>query len=223
MGLPPRTATVDEEYGNNYTITLTLFTSIKQWWPLGFNGSSLHEQPDAELLEHYQATRSSYVLDIVIKRHADALYHFLVTISDKTLAEDISQQTWLKIVENPQRYQQGKAQFKTWLFSVARNTVIDELRSQQRWQWLPMEECNETDLPDWNADLEFENRKNLQALFDNTLTTLPFAQKEALMLQLDGFSLKDIANITAENEETIKSRLRFARKSLKQKLEVNHD
>lgn len=201
---------------------MTIFQSITQWWPRRIRGASLLTQSDDSLLERYQAGRASHTLDIVVSRHADALYHFLVTLSDTTLAQDISQHVWLKLIEKPERFQPGKAQFRTWLFTVARNAVIDELRTQQRWQWQPLDEIEEATLPDWNADIEFSHQHAIEKLFDQALAALPFSQKEALMLQLEGFSLKEIADITNEKEETIKSRLRFARRSLKQRLEVTH-
>lgn len=162
-------------------------------------------------------------MDTLISRHADALYHFLVTLSDPPMAEDASQHTWLKLIEKPSRYQAQLAQFRTWLFTAGRNTLVDELRRLQRWNWQTLDEVSENDCPAWDEDLEFVETEQLAEHFDHALTQLPFAQREALMLQLEGFTLDDISKITFENKETIKSRLRFARQSLKKTLEVSND
>ena len=52
--------------------------------------------------------------------------------------------------------------------------------------------------------------KDELAQFNALLDALPFLQKEAFILQQEGFSLREVAKITGENSETIKSRLRYA-------------
>jgi len=202
---------------------LTLLSNLQRWWIERSVDPSFHQLSDEALLQAYQAQQSSGALNVLINRHSDALYHFLLTLSDASAAEDICQHTWLKIIEHPSRYQFKTAQFRSWLFTTARNALIDELRRKNRWQWSPLDDLEEHELNDWQEDMSFTVREDLQAAFNQALADLPFAQKEALMLQLDGFSLTDIADITHEKPETIKSRLRFARQCLKSTLEVAHE
>lgn len=163
-------------------------------------------------------------MDLLIQRHCNALYHFLLTLSDPVLAEDISQQVWTRLIERPDQYQTQTASFRTWLFTVGRNRTIDELRRQQRWQWPRADDSAiDSTADDEHDTLSFTERADLNEAFDQALTTLPFVQREAISLQLEGFSLADIARITNDKPETIKSRLRFARQHLKHALEENHD
>jgi len=115
-------------------------------------------------------------------------------------------------------FQRLTATFKTWLFTLGRNTLVDELRRINRWVWQTLDE--EPLLGVEDEVLEFIEQADIQHQFDQALCTMPLLQREALMLQLEGFSLQQIADICQENAETIKSRLRFARNHLKQTLEV---
>ena len=55
---------------------------------------------------------------------------------------------------------------------------------------------------------------SILGVFDKALMSLPFVQREAFCLQQEGFSLKEIAQITHCEHETIKSRLRYAKATL---------
>lgn len=161
----------------------------------------------------YRDTGNIAHLERLIALHGDALYHFLARQSDKVLAEDVSQQSWLKLIEQPYSFS-GNSSFKTWLFSVARHCLIDELRRRQRWHTDALDEVN---LVDDNPCLVQQLQLNRQKMqLSEQLQLLPFLQREALMLQLEGFSLQQISEITLQPVETIKSRLRYAKQCLQQ-------
>lgn len=179
---------------------------------------SLPTIEDEQLLARFYDVQHHASLGLLIERHGDNLYHFLVTLSDAQLAEDASQTTWLKVIERRTVFQRLTATFKTWLFTLGRNTLVDELRRIHRWVWQSLED---EPLPSEDVDvLEFIERADIQQRFDDALLTMPWLQREALVLQLEGFSLQQIADICQENTETVKSRLRFARSHLKKTLEV---
>lgn len=200
---------------------MTLLTSVQHWWGDRKNDRSTTSLSDAELMQRYAEDWQPHIIGMLIERHGDALFHFLFTLSDQCLAEDTSQHTWLKVIEKPTSYQSRKALFRTWLFTLGRNSLVDELRKLARWQWQSIDEQALEEYPDYDELLHFDNHESLQQQFDKALEALPFVQKEALMLQLEGFSLEGISDITGEKQETIKSRLRFARKNLKQTMEVS--
>jgi RNA polymerase sigma factor (sigma-70 family) len=174
------------------------------------SGWMASEDTAEQLFIRYRDTGNSSYLQKLVALHGNDLYHYLAQQSDRTLAEDISQQCWLKLLEQPDSYR-GASQFKTWLFTVGRNCLIDELRRQQRWQaeieldLLALEPC---------CEVQQLSKVEQQLRFNQQLRLLPFLQREALMLQLEGFSLADICHITRQQEETIKSRLRYARQFL---------
>ena len=114
------------------------------------------------------------------------------------------------MLQQPDSYR-GSSRFKTWLFSVGRNCLIDELRRQRRWHsGIELDQLPNA-MPSEEQQLVAAKQ---QLQFQQQLRLLPFLQREALMLQLEGFSLADICDITQQHEETIKSRLRYARQFL---------
>jgi RNA polymerase sigma-70 factor (ECF subfamily) len=198
---------------------MNLNNPLKTWWQSKNPFSTATTLSDAELLLQYIHSQQPDLIEALISRHGDALYHFLLTLADAFLAEDISQHTWLKVIEKPHAYQSKTAKFRTWLFTLGRNGLIDELRRLSRWDWQPIEDHHES-LIELDENFSLAEREGLQQAFDDALTALPFVQREAIMLQLEGFALEDISLITSEPFETIKSRIRFARKALKERLEV---
>ena len=165
---------------------------------------------DEDIMLRYAKVGKPELLDQLVKINGDDLYHFIVSQTDPTLAADISQATWLKVIEK-RHYYQPKGSFKSWLFTLGRNLLVDEMRRQQRWQNIALQD-------DVLISVELTTQLSQAdelTRFNHILSHLPFMQKEALMLQYEGFSLSEIAHITGDNTETIKSRLRYAKKALK--------
>ncbi len=162
------------------------------------------------LLLQYQQQPDPALLQQLFLRYADALYHFLLQQSDAELAQDLSQQAWIQLMLHAGSYQ-GQSSVKTWLFSIGRNLLIDEWRRQR--PHAAQELLDE--LPDPAAKplqqlLAAEQSANL----DLAIQRLPLLQREALLLQLEDFSLAQISEITGAGQETVKTRLRYARNQL---------
>lgn len=171
-----------------------------------------------ELMQQFQQSGELQWLERLIQQCGDDLYHFLLRQADAQLAADVSQQCWLKVLENRHSYR-AESRFKTWLFTLARNALVDELRKQQRWQfseWHDNQPAGGVTGAEQLAGLQQKQR------LAGALAALPPLQREAIMLQLEEFSLEDIAHITGELPETIKSRLRYARLRLAQLIGDTH-
>ena len=190
-----------------------MLLSIKSW---------LFETPSKDCMASYAKSGENRYLEQLIALYSNDLYHYLVTQSNTHLAYDVSQQTWLKVIEKRHLYQ-AQTTPKAWLFKLARNTLIDEYRKQQRFVEL-----------DENTHLAAQNDKSESGLnigssnisydaFDAALKQLSFVQREAITLQQEGFSLTDIELITQSSLETIKTRLRYAKQHLKRLLGANNE
>ncbi|MGY8837971.1 MAG: sigma-70 family RNA polymerase sigma factor [Enterobacterales bacterium] len=190
-----------------------MLLSIKSW---------LFETPSKDCMASYAKSGDNRYLEQLIALYSNDLYHYLVTQSNTHLAYDVSQQTWLKVIEKRHLYQ-AQTTPKAWLFKLARNTLIDEYRRQQHFVEL-----------DENTHLAAQNDKSESGLtigssnisydaFDAALKQLSFVQREAITLQQEGFSLTDIELITQSSLETIKTRLRYAKQSLKRLLGANNE
>jgi RNA polymerase sigma-70 factor (ECF subfamily) len=161
-------------------------------------------------MQKYSQNGDPKLIDALIVRHGDDLYHFLLSLGGNQVAADLAQSTWLRVMEKRRNYHPN-GQFKAWLFTLARNLLIDHLRVTQRnneIQW-DIEQDEHQQLSQTLTD-SIDSSARL-ALFNQILAHMPLLQKEAFMLQQEGFSLAQIAQITTDNHETIKSRLRYAR------------
>lgn len=162
-----------------------------------------------KLLTNYISTGKNKYLSLLVEQFNLSLYHYLLSQSNKELAEDVVQTTWLKVMKTKSVNQQQR-NVKSWLFTIARNTLIDEFRRQKKWQ---------SQLLDENKMLTVNMEQSLQAAdrltqFNAALEQLPFLQREAFIFQQEGFSLNEIAELTNDSFETVKSRLRYARNNL---------
>lgn len=173
--------------------------------------SLLHiELSNEELMSRYVLSGEATLLARLYDNCARDLYHFLLTLSEPDLAADIAQKAWLKVMEKRHLYH-SNGQFKAWLFTLARNLLMDEYRRTQRYPVL-----EESDICDEGSPSCPDG--DILPAFSHALDDLPFYQREAFVLYQEGFGVQDIAQITRENQETIKSRLRYAKQQLRQRL-----
>jgi RNA polymerase sigma-70 factor (ECF subfamily) len=123
------------------------------------------------------------------------------------------QDVWLSLIGARERYR-VEAKFTTWLYTLAHNRVIDHYRRHRGLQTVSIDD--EDDPPELPAPptTQPEHLAQLRQRVERALSlvaALPPAQREALLLHLDGgLSLDEIAEVTGSNREAIKSRLRYA-------------
>ncbi len=164
-------------------------------------------------------------LAALLARYQNRLYRYLLRlVRDPATAEDLFQQTWLRVVQNIRRYDPRRS-FEAWLFSVARNLAIDHLR-----RYRP-ESLDET-LPAGNraADLvptadpgalERVLAVERATLLAEALGELPAIYREVLTLRFEEeMTLEEIATMLDAPPSTVKTRLRRALEQLRRKLEV---
>jgi len=185
---------------------LKLPSMIKGW----FNPNI---KPDL-LLDKYAQSGDQKALTKLIELYNRDLFHFLLSQSDRATAEDSLQNTWIKVMKNAGQYKLGTS-VRNWLFTIARHTLIDELRRLNRWH---TQVLSEHDLSSVTLSEEIITKDKL-ALFNHIVSQLPFYQREAFILQQEGFSLHEIAIMTDEKQETIKSRIRYAKQNIRSTLE----
>ncbi|MCF2860437.1 sigma-70 family RNA polymerase sigma factor [Pseudoalteromonas sp. SMS1] len=178
-----------------------MLLAIKSWF--------IQHKTDVEdpLYEFKKCGENRYLEQAIDNFNPD-LYHYLCTQCTPEVAEDVCQKTWLAIVEK-RHYYQSQSTPKAYIFKIARNALIDELRKQNKLV-LDEEAITQKELTQDRCFSEASSKQLYRAI-----KTLPHAQKEALSLQLEGFSLKQIADIANTNVETVKTRLRYAKQQLK--------
>jgi RNA polymerase sigma-70 factor (ECF subfamily) len=157
--------------------------------------------------------RDPELLDRLIERFQHRLLRYLVFLTgNRELAEDIFQETWIRVMERGKQYN-GKSKFDTWLFAIARHLVIDWSRKKTTTSLEALQEQygNEHafDVPangpsPFDAVTSRENRETVQA----ALTQLDSLHREVLVLRFhEELSLEEIASVTGAPLSTVKSRL----------------
>ncbi|HEY5410786.1 MAG TPA: sigma-70 family RNA polymerase sigma factor [Caulobacteraceae bacterium] len=132
-------------------------------------------------------------------------------------AEDLHQETWIAISKSAAAFDPGKASFRAWLFTIARHKVWDHFRRQR----VTVVASARVDAALTIADEaptpheQVESRELAQRLV-SAVEALPLAQRDVFVLFAHaGLSLEEISKVTGAGMETTKSRLRYARATLR--------
>lgn len=179
---------------------------------------------DEELMQAY-ARGDMHAFEALYDRHALPVWRFVQrSVQNAALADDLVQDVWFSVVRHAPQYE-PRAKFRTWLFTLAHNRLVDHLRTAKHHISLDASEDDARTLADTLvADSGFGPVRQLQsreqaAALIAAVEQLPLEQREAFLLQAEGdLSVQEIAEATGVNIETAKSRLRYARASLRQHL-----
>ncbi|MEO6677249.1 MAG: RNA polymerase sigma factor [Pseudomonas sp.] len=175
---------------------------------------------DESLLARYRSGDGP-AFENLYARHRQGLYRFLLGLSGKAeLAEEVYQDTWLSLIRSTSQ-PQGRANFRTWLYQIARNRLIDHWRKHGIHNPLH-------DSYDEQAHAVIDNAADPEQLLslsrdtqrlETALQTLPADQREVFLLRAHGdLDLPQIATLTETPLETVKSRLRYAQQKLRRLL-----
>jgi RNA polymerase sigma-70 factor (ECF subfamily) len=165
------------------------------------------------------------ILDQLIELYQHRLLRYLLFLTGKReVAEDLFQETWMRVLVRGAQYN-GKARFDTWLFTIARNLVIDLSRKRTMASLDEMTEAGEEERPfqieaDGPSPLEqFQSRENCAEVAEVLLKLEP-NYREVLVLRFhEELSLEEIAGVTRAPLSTVKSRLYRGLAALKPEME----
>jgi RNA polymerase sigma-70 factor (ECF subfamily) len=151
--------------------------------------------------------------------HFDRIYSYLhVSVGNRHDAEDLTTQTFLKMLESIGKFRWQSAPFSAWLFRIAHNLAMDHFRANRRWQ--PEEDVPEPE-PDESTSaetgaLESIGRKSMLELIEE----LSPEQQQVLTLKfVFNFANAEAATILGKTEGAIKSLQHRALVSLQKQLE----
>ncbi len=170
--------------------------------------------------------RDPDLLDRIIEQYQQRLYRYLLFLTgDPALAEDLFQETWIRVLERGHQYN-AKSKFESWLFAIARNLVIDVSRRKKfrSLDELADPESNQPfEPPDEHAISALQllvTRENEQAV-QLSLLKIPAYYREVLLLRFhEELGLEEIATVLATPLSTVKSRLYRGLDALKSALPV---
>ncbi len=153
------------------------------------------------------------LLDHLIETYQHRLMRYLMFLTSKReVAEDLFQEVWIRVLRRGAQYN-GKARFDTWIFTIARNLVIDLSRKRTMASLDEMREGGEDERPFEIAEEspspldQYEFKENAAELAQ-VLQGLEPSYREVLTLRFhEEMSLDQIATLTRAPLSTVKSRL----------------
>ena len=179
---------------------------------------------DEQLIEQYQ-NGDAAAFEVLYGRYKNALYHyFFRQVNSAGTADELHQDVWLNIVRSPSSFKQ-QASFKTWLYKIAHNRLVDYYRQQSKQPLHLVHNDSDANLTDSSnepsaaagdePDRSLQSEQAGHALLQ-CLNELPDVQREVFVLhESSGLTLQAIAGIMDSTVESTKSRLRYAVKKLR--------
>jgi RNA polymerase sigma factor (sigma-70 family) len=185
------------------------------------------DDPDESLMRSY-AGGSDTAFEQLYARHRGGTYRYLLRhTGNPATAEELHQEVWFKVVRARDAWS-PQARFTTWLYTIARNRLVDHWRARRGARFVSLddegvESAVEAALMEdrheagpLSSTLRLESGQHLVA----ALETIPPAQRDAFLLHVEGgLALREIATLSGASIETVKSRLRYAYGRLRTALE----
>jgi RNA polymerase sigma-70 factor, ECF subfamily len=186
-------------------------------------------QSDEELIQAL-GNGDETALRALVDRHTPSIYRFSVRFTgDESLAQDVCQEVFLKLYRYAGRYKPGMP-FKTWLFTVVRNTSIDLARPYA------FRKVHSLDAPNSRALLEVETQnvmhgtqtpeekyssKETAQRVDHAVQSLSENQRTAVVLKYyEGMPIQQIADVMEATVSSVESLLVRAKRNLIKLLEL---
>ena len=138
---------------------------------------------------------------------------FLRSLNHHEDAEDLTQRVFIRIYRSSERYK-AKAKFSTWVFTIARNLLIDEIKKRNRRPQMVFDEHIEK-----VGDGEDRRSEELTEILIRHLDSLPENHRTALLLRVQReLSYREIAEVMQTTEASVKTWIHRARLELRQSL-----
>ena len=183
------------------------------------------EENDSELIARYIESGDEQALQLLVSRHLRSVYNFAYSmVGSKGEADDVTQEAFVKIWKNLKKFN-GDKSFRTWAFSITRNTAIDYLRKRKAIPFSHFDDENggqfaeaikdEEAIADELFDLAYQEKEVAKAIDE-----LPKIYREIISLKLsEDITFEEMSEIMGESVNTIKSRHRRGVLLLKKSLE----
>jgi RNA polymerase sigma-70 factor (ECF subfamily) len=171
------------------------------------------------------------LLDELIVRYQHRLLRYLLYLtSNREMAEDLFQEVWMRVLVRGGQFN-GQARFDTWLFTIARNLVIDQRRKRTMSSLDELFEVGGEDDRPMSFEIAdgeptpFDRFSNLEdrERIASALLQLDMLHREVLVLRFhEELSLDEIAKVTRAPLSSVKSRLYRGLAAIRPKLERSH-
>jgi RNA polymerase sigma-70 factor (ECF subfamily) len=173
---------------------------------------------DTELVVLYN-NNDQEALKIIINRYTQPIYNFTARLANKNDAPDIVQEVFIKIWKNLERFESSRASFKTWIFTIAKNTATDFLRKKHNLLFSDIKNNDDENMNSFAENIPTEDLLPdiaLQKLQDSQflneiLDKLRLDYREVLILHYqEEMTFEEIGKILDKSLNTVKSQHRRA-------------
>jgi RNA polymerase sigma-70 factor (ECF subfamily) len=196
---------------------------------IAYSEPAMHDVVSDENLMLQYKDGDAQAFETLYARYRRPLFRYLQhQCGNAAIAEELFQDIWLNLIRTRERYHVA-ASFKTYIYHLAHNRLIDYYRKQKHGVPASYDEDVELlNLPisadPVSAERRVQGQQQLMLVL-NAIADLPEAQREAFLLKENtGLSVEQIAEITGVNAETAKSRIRYALTKLRNCIELDdHD
>jgi len=191
----------------------------------------LDEFSDEQLMLRYQQG-DARAYEELLGRHYRPVFRYLIrSVRDRTVAEDLLQDVFMRVIRGAEAYRET-AKFTTWLYTIAKNTLIDAARKQKFRNHQSLDQPMRTDAEGGSARVDFVRdersegnavRRLADRQFTETLQQVlerlnPEQREVFLLREFQHLSFSEIAEVVKASENTVKSRMRYALTFLRNEL-----
>ncbi|MCM3570539.1 sigma-70 family RNA polymerase sigma factor [Neobacillus mesonae] len=171
-------------------------------------------------MEALAADEKEELIDDIMNRFGQEILQLTFSyVNNKAIAEDLTQDIFVKCYKNLHTYN-GKSKFRTWLWRIAINHCKDYLKSWYNKNVVPSEEEPELSVTNKETVEEAVIQKEADDQLISAIMSLPIKYREVIYLHYyEDYPIKEIAQLTDVNNNTVKTRLRRAKELLKERLE----
>ncbi len=180
------------------------------------------DKTDEEIILSYRAGNET-AFKALIDRYTKPLYNFIARIASKNDAGDIVQEIFIKVWKNISRFNPSKASFKTWVFTIAKNSATDFLRKKKSILFSDIENKNDDDansfaenIPDEDLmpDIvlqQLQEKAEGEKILNEALEKLRPDYREVLVLHYqEEMTFEEIGKVLDKPLHTVKSQHRRA-------------
>ncbi len=182
------------------------------------------ENSDVELIKAI-GDRDHKAFERLTDRYKNVLYNFVYRyIGDMPAAEEVTQEVFLRIYRVASKFKViENVKVSTWIFKIAYNLSINELKRRKRYLRLLNNHAAEKEMPDRAQALEaIENRELIKAVMSE-LSLIPENQRAALLLRVNqGLSYREISKVLDVSVSSVEMLIFRARRHLKQHIKREH-
>jgi len=156
-------------------------------------------------------------MELLVKKNYNMVQSFIYRfIGDYNLSYDMTQEVFIKMMKNLNRFKFEDGNFESWLLKIASNHCKDYFRSNSFKQRNESSNIEDLDIEDNDVVIDILEKNEKRKAVKKAVDGLPNLQREAIILKYyHDLKIKEISHITGYNENTVKSRLFNGIKNLK--------